>query len=94
MSRLFSGNYAQDLFLKQLENSAFGNANMACVLIGLVVLLMADILKYCGVRLGEAVARGPFVLRWILLWSLILATVIFGIYGPGFAESQFIYFQF
>ena len=94
MSRLFSGNYAQDLFLKQLENSALGNAGMACVLIGLAVLLMADILKYYGVRLGEAVARGPFILRWILLWFLILATVIFGIYGPGFAESQFIYFQF
>lgn len=94
MGHLFSGDYAGDLFFNQLANSAFGNANMACTLVAMAVLLVVDAIKYRGVKLGEVVARGPFFLRCILLWFLILATVIFGIYGPGYAESQFIYFQF
>ena len=94
MGHLFSGDYTGDLFFNQLANSAFGNANMACALVAMAVLLVVDAIKYRGVKLGEVVARGPFLLRCILLWFLILATVIFGIYGPGYAESQFIYFQF
>lgn len=91
---LFTGDYGGDLFVDQLNRSALGYAGMMAVLVGLAILLIADILKYRGVKLGDAVARGPVLLRWIILWSLILATVIFGVYGPGYAESQFIYFQF
>lgn len=91
---MFSGDYGGDLFLNQLNRSALGYTGMMAVLVGLAILLIADILKYRGVKLGDAVARGPVLLRWIILWSLILATVIFGVYGPGYAESQFIYFQF
>ena len=91
---LFAGDYGRDLFLNQLANSALGNANMVCALVAMAVLVVVDAVKYRGVKLGDAVARGPVLLRWIILWSLILATVIFGVYGPGYAESQFIYFQF
>lgn len=91
---LFAGDYGRNLFLNQLTNSALGNANMVCALVAMAVLVVVDGIKYRGVKLGDAVARGPILLRWIILWSLILATVIFGVYGPGYAESQFIYFQF
>ena len=91
---LFAGDYGRDLFLNQLANSALGNANMVCALIAMAVLVVVDGIKYRGVKFGDTVARGPVLLRWIILWSLILATVIFGVYGPGYAESQFIYFQF
>lgn len=36
----------------------------------------------------------PLVVRWSVLLVLLFACVVFGIYGPGFDASQFIYFQF
>ena len=36
----------------------------------------------------------PHKVRWLIYFAGVFAIVIFGIYGPGYAESQFIYFQF
>lgn len=33
-------------------------------------------------------------LRWLIYFLLIFAVLIFGVYGPEFSASQFIYFQF
>ena len=34
------------------------------------------------------------ILRWLFYYILIFSVIIFGIYGPGFSASEFIYFQF
>ena len=64
------------------------------ILGSLLVLTLVDGIKYRGYPLREFLAKGPFVLRWVLVLFLIVATLIFGVYGPGYSESQFIYFQF
>ncbi|MCR4718082.1 MAG: MBOAT family protein [Firmicutes bacterium] len=35
-----------------------------------------------------------FPVRWTVYLALLFAVLVFGIYGPGFEASQFIYFQF
>ena len=37
-------------------------------------------------------ARGP--VRWASALALLLATAVFGCYGPGYDAQSFIYFQF
>ncbi|MDR0979396.1 MAG: MBOAT family protein [Lachnospiraceae bacterium] len=42
----------------------------------------------------ELIAKQGIVFRWTLYYLAIFAVLIFGIYGPGYNASEFIYFQF
>ena len=60
----------------------------------LAALLIGDLLKE---RLGEVrpyLARLPLPVRWVVYLVGLFVVLLFGMYGPGFSEAQFIYFQF
>jgi len=42
----------------------------------------------------EALKEQNLVFRWIVLYGLIFAVLIFGKYGPAYDASAFIYEQF
>ncbi len=58
------------------------------------VLLLVSIIQYKGIKVRERFAAQNLAFRWLLSLGLIFSIIIFGIYGPGYSESQFIYFQF
>lgn len=58
------------------------------------VLIVVDILKYNKLKPVDLIEKNSLLIRWPIYLCLILVTLVFGIYGPGFNESQFIYFQF
>lgn len=78
----------------EIANSKFGLANIYPLICGLVVLLIFDIIKYNKINLSQKVINLVLPLRWIVYLAFIFAIIIFGIYGPEFSESAFIYFQF
>ena len=39
----------------------------------------------------EALKKQNLVFRWVLIYALLLAVVIFGMYGPGYYHSVFLY---
>lgn len=80
--------------LKEITNSKFGLANLYPLGVGIFILLVFDILKYNRINLGENLIRLVLPIRWIIYLAFILGIIIFGIYGPEFSESAFIYFQF
>ena len=45
-------------------------------------------------EIADALEKTHFPVRWAAYLVLIFAVLIFGIYGPDFDASQFIYFQF
>ena len=47
-----------------------------------------------GVSVLEAVKRQQLWFRWLIYLAAIFVVLLTGIYGPGFAASSFIYFQF
>ena len=59
-----------------------------------LVLFGVDALHERGVRLRPALARQPLVYRWLVYYAAVLAVLVFGVWGPGFAASAFVYFQF
>lgn len=66
-----------------------------CVLIAsIVVLIVADILKYRKIGANTAILKMHIIPRFALILMLLFATLVFGIYGAGYSSSQFIYFQF
>ena len=60
----------------------------------LAVLLFVDIFTYNKIKLVDIIEKQALYIRWLIYLALIVVTVIFGVYGPGYSEIQFIYFQF
>lgn len=60
---------------------------------GLLLLLAADLFSLRQ-DLWESWRTSPRPVRWCAVWVLLLASVIFGSYGPGYDAQSFIYFQF
>ena len=61
---------------------------------GLLILLIVDIICEKKNDFCDAVARGPFLLRWLLLMVLIMIVLVFGCYGTGYDSAAFLYTQF
>lgn len=58
----------------------------------LILIVVSNLQEHFSVR--ELIKKQNIVFRWILLYGCIFAIVIFGIYGPEYDASSFIYNQF
>lgn len=63
------------------------------VIIGLLVVRRISILQEKG-SVREAIARKNIVLRWLIYYAAFFIILIFGMYGPGYNASDFIYGNF
>ncbi|MBQ8002037.1 MAG: MBOAT family protein [Clostridia bacterium] len=68
--------------------------DMFVLLLSLAVLLIVSIMKYKGVMIRDTLAKQGIWFRYLVYLAGIFAVLIFGIYGPTYDASQFIYFQF
>ncbi len=59
-----------------------------------MLLLLVDIAHEKGIRIRESIANSGFVFRWLVYWTAFYLIVIFGMYGPAYDSSSFIYQQF
>lgn len=73
---------------------AFPYEDTVILLIAIAILVVIDIFIYNKVKLADNIERRSLIVRWPIYIFLLIATLIFGIYGPGYSEAQFIYFQF
>lgn len=60
----------------------------------LAVLMLVDYWKKQKVDFKGILARQNIWFRWLVYYSLIFVVLIFGVYGPEYDASAFIYFQF
>ena len=68
--------------------------NWVLLAVMIIIVMVIDSLKEKGVDIREAVAGKPIVLRWVIYYLLILAILVFGLYGGGYDASTFIYGRF
>ena len=80
--------------MEDLSKTKFGIVNIYPLLVGVAILFIFDVLKYNNINLSEKVLKIILPIRWIIYLAFIFAIIIFGVYGPEFSESAFIYFQF
>lgn len=92
--RMLTRVYFADLMDGSLVNLAINPMHMNIIVISLGILLLYDICKYKKIDLVEKVCVQNIWFQYIVYLSLIFSILLFGVYGPGFDESQFIYFQF
>lgn len=87
--------------LLQMDGKAFtdlvtlglGKPDFIVLMVALAILFFADYFKR-KVDLKAVLARQNLWFRWLVYYALIFSILIFGVYGPEYNASQFIYFQF
>lgn len=89
-SLVFNSFSFESLFKMGLDLSDF-----IILMITIVIVNVVDLLedKY-GLNIVDIVYERNLIVRWILLYILIFTIIIFGIYGPGYDASSFIYTNF
>ncbi len=68
--------------------------NFTLMIIAILVLLMADLLKYRGVVIRNVIYKQEGWFRWLVLVFAVTFILIFGVWGYGYDAAAFIYFQF
>ena len=75
--------------------SGFGTVDLkksaVCIAFGLTVLLFESHLHSRGSSMPAWLGKRRLVIRWLLLYALIFGVLLFGVYGPGYVASDFIY---
>lgn len=68
--------------------------DMGIVLVTILIIFAISVWNEKGVIVREALAKKPVVVRWAVLYALLLFIVIFGAYGAGYIPVDPIYANF
>ena len=64
------------------------------VFAGILLLYIVGKKQEKGISIREKISEYSIPLRWVFYYGLFFATLVFGIYGPGFKAGDFVYIQF
>lgn len=83
------------LFDQSLYNLGLNQGEIHILLVSLVILFLADLVRYKKKITLDIFLEGQCLwFRWGVVFFLFFFILIYGIYGPAFNATQFIYFQF
>ncbi len=68
--------------------------NMSVLIFSILILLVVGVLQENGMKIRETLSKQNIIFRWALVLVFIAFILIFGIYGPDFNSSSFIYGNF
>lgn len=94
LCRILHMNQPELLANGTLFDLGLNRQNFAVLGISLLVLLLADAAKYRGIKVREVILNWNIALRWGTILLAVLCILVFGIWGSGYQETNFIYFQF
>ena len=77
-----------------IHNYVMDRYSFLALLISILLLMIVDICHNRGIHFRVSIAKMNLPVRWVLYIGLIMSILIFGVWGPGFDETAFIYFQF
>ncbi len=67
---------------------------MGIIIFSILILLVVGVLQENGIKIRETLAKQNIFFRWALVLLLIAFILIFGVYGPDYNASDFIYGNF
>ena len=68
--------------------------NFWLVIFSLFFLLFVSYKQERGIKIREKIASYPLPLRWAVYYVAFFSIIIFGMYGPGYNASDFVYMKF
>ncbi len=73
----------------------FGNyTNLLIILFSIIIVMMIDYLQYKGINWKNCILNQQIVFRWSIYLFILFIIFMYGVYGTGNEQTQFIYFQF
>ena len=89
--------YPWELVDGSIYNMGLNRPNFIAAIIFLLILYLAS--RYQEMKKSPSAVRDwladrQIVARWVLLYMLLFGILIFGIYGPGYDASSFVYMKF
>ncbi|MDD5924315.1 MAG: hypothetical protein PUC88_05970 [Clostridia bacterium] len=78
-------NILGDLGIRQLV------AKYGLLVISMLSVTLVDYLKYKEINVGDRFNKQAFWFRYVILFAMIITTICFGVYGPGYNPADFIY---
>lgn len=94
LKRIFSG-FRFKWFLSMEFMGMFGSINnFIIIIVSLLIVLIIDVLNYNGIDIRKIIFKQQMVFRWIIYWMIYMSIIYWGVYGTGYEQTQFIYFQF
>lgn len=88
---IFRESRVWELFDGSLYNYGLNQKNFYVALVGILIIWLVDIFHEKGMHIRKQLAAQPLLFRWIIYFAAIYTVIIFGIYGPGFNVSDFVY---
>ena len=68
--------------------------NFVVIFAPLGIALWIDYLNYKAINVREKILNQQLFVRWSIYFVIIIALLFLGVYGEGYEQTQFIYFQF
>lgn len=81
------------LFDGSLYNLGLDQKDFIVGILAIFILIIVSLLRR-NTRLINLIGKQSIIVRWTFYFTFLYSILIFGIYGPGYAAQQFIYFQF
>ncbi len=94
LDRMIHFNNVELLENGRLYDLGLNEKNFVVLLLALFVLLIADVCKYKKWLMHQKIMSLRTIPRWGICLAGIAVVLIFGIWGSGYQETNFIYFQF
>lgn len=82
------------LFDGTIDSAILSHKNYVVMILGIIILLISDIVKKRGGCIRAWIQDQGYLTRLLVVTATIVIIFIFGIYGAGYDEAGFIYFQF
>ena len=90
---MFSGLHMKYVAGDAIFNYGLDWENLVFVIFAIMILWAVDMLQE-KMSIRQELQKQGIIFRWLILFLGIFAVIIFGIYGPGYDASTFIYDQF
>lgn len=82
------------LFDGSIYNCGLDSKNFWLMIVCIGILLFADFCKLRHIEIRNVIVKQDYWFRWCFIAFAVVAILLFGKWGPLFAEANFIYFQF
>ena len=94
IKRMFMAKNHWVWFDGSLFECGLNRQNFTVMVWGILLLIVADICKYKGIRIRQIVAKQDYWAQFLTVAMAVFIILLFGMWGIGYDAANFIYFQF
>jgi hypothetical protein len=94
IKKMFTKFYPWELVDGTIYNMGLNRPNFIAAIFFLVLLYMVSRYEEKGGCGRDWIAQRQIVVRWVIYYGLVFTILIFGIYGPGYDASSFVYMKY